>query len=71
MDELSNRLAHYLVSSGIQREDRVALYAHRSATLVVGVMGILKAGATFTVIDPAYPIERQVGLEECWMQSTR
>ncbi|EDQ91705.1 uncharacterized protein MONBRDRAFT_22782, partial [Monosiga brevicollis MX1] len=59
VDELSNRLAHYLVNNGIQKEERVALYAHRSSALVVGIMGILKSGATFTVIDPAYPIERQ------------
>jgi non-ribosomal peptide synthetase component F len=50
------------VSKGIQKEERVALYAHRSSALVVGIMGILKSGATFTVIDPAYPIERQVRL---------
>lgn len=44
----------------MEKEDRVALYAHRSPALVVGIMGILKSGATFTVIDPAYPVERQV-----------
>eukprot|EP00039_Didymoeca_costata_P013486 m.205781 g.205781 ORF g.205781 m.205781 type:complete len:984 (-) comp15790_c0_seq1:3659-6610(-) len=36
------------------------MYAHRSAPLVVGIMGILKSGATFTVVDPAYPAERQI-----------
>ena len=57
---MANRLGNFLVSKGIQKEERVALYAHRSSALVVGIMGILKSGATFTVIDPAYPIERQV-----------
>lgn len=35
------------------------VYAYRGVDLVVAVMGILKAGATFSVIDPAYPPERQ------------
>ena len=28
--------------------------------LTLGIMGILKSGATFTVVDPAYPVQRQV-----------
>lgn len=35
------------------------VYAHRGVDLVVAVMGVLKAGATFSVIDPAYPPPRQ------------
>ena len=34
-------------------------YSHRGVDLVVTVMGILKAGATFSVIDPSYPPDRQ------------
>ncbi|KAF9493073.1 large subunit of L-aminoadipate-semialdehyde dehydrogenase [Pleurotus eryngii] len=55
----SNILAHYLLKGGIQREEVVMVYAHRSVDLVVAVMAILKAGATFSVIDPAYPSSRQ------------
>lgn len=36
------------------------LYSYRNVDLVVAVMGVLKAGATFSVIDPAYPPDRQV-----------
>lgn len=57
--EASNVLAHYLVRSGIQRGEVVMVYAHRGVDLVVAVMGVLKAGATFSVIDPAYPPDRQ------------
>lgn len=60
INDLSNQLANYLVANGIKPEERVAMYAHRSAALVVGIMGILKSGATFTVIDPAYPVDRQI-----------
>ncbi|KAI7858805.1 L-aminoadipate-semialdehyde dehydrogenase [Circinella umbellata] len=55
----SNLVAHYLVNNGIQREDVVMIYAYRGVDLVVAIMGVLKAGATFSVIDPAYPPTRQ------------
>ncbi|EEP80264.1 L-aminoadipate-semialdehyde dehydrogenase large subunit [Uncinocarpus reesii 1704] len=57
--EASNILGHHLVQSGIQRGEVVMVYAHRGVDLVVAIMGILKAGATFSVIDPAYPPDRQ------------
>jgi len=48
--EASNILAHYFVEKNIVRGDVVMVYAHRGVDLVVAVMGILKAGATFSVI---------------------
>ncbi|KAI9933028.1 hypothetical protein ASPWEDRAFT_47407 [Aspergillus wentii DTO 134E9] len=59
INEASNILAHHLVQSGIEQGEVVMVYAYRGVDLVVAVMGILKAGATFSVIDPAYPPERQ------------
>ncbi|GAB7363015.1 hypothetical protein MBLNU230_g3309t1 [Neophaeotheca triangularis] len=59
INEASNTLAHHLVGSGIQRGEVVMVYAHRGVDLVVAVMGVLKAGATFSVIDPQYPPDRQ------------
>ncbi|RDB30310.1 L-2-aminoadipate reductase [Hypsizygus marmoreus] len=56
----SNVLAHHLIKEGVQREEVVMIYAHRSVDLVVAVMAVLKAGATFSVIDPAYPPSRQI-----------
>ncbi|KAJ6106810.1 hypothetical protein N7512_010327 [Penicillium capsulatum] len=52
INEASNILGHHLVQSGIQRGEVVMVYAYRGVDLVVAVMGILKAGATFSVIDP-------------------
>ena len=57
--EASNFLAHYLISKGVERGDVVMVYAYRGVDLVVAVMGVLKAGGTFSVIDPLYPPERQ------------
>jgi L-aminoadipate-semialdehyde dehydrogenase len=45
-----NVLSHYLIECGIQREDVVALYSYRGVDLVVAIMGVLQAGATFCVI---------------------
>ena len=49
----SNQVAHHLIENGIERGDVVMIYAHRGVDLVVAVFGVLKAGATFSVIDPA------------------
>ncbi|CAO3626910.1 unnamed protein product [Mucor hiemalis] len=57
--QASNTVAHHLVANGIQREDVVMIYAYRGVDLVIAIMGVLKAGATFSVIDPAYPPARQ------------
>ena len=46
----SNILAHHLLQAGIKREEVVMIYAYRSVELVVAVMAVLKAGATFSVI---------------------
>jgi L-2-aminoadipate reductase len=54
--ESSNILAHYLVARGVERGDVVMVYAHRNVDLVVAVIGILKAGATFSVIGMTPPI---------------
>ncbi|KAJ3038477.1 large subunit of alpha-aminoadipate reductase [Rhizophlyctis rosea] len=59
INEASNIVAHHLLRNGIEREDVVVLYSYRGVDLVVAVMGVLKAGATFSVIDPAYPPARQ------------
>lgn len=59
INRASNIVAHYLVNTGIKRGDVVMIYSSRGVDLMVCVMGVLKAGATFSVIDPAYPPARQ------------
>lgn len=56
----ANTLSNHLLKHGVERGDVVMIYAHRSADLVLAVLGTLSAGATFSVIDPAYPPERQI-----------
>ncbi|KAJ1895207.1 large subunit of alpha-aminoadipate reductase [Kickxella alabastrina] len=52
-------LSRTLRRGGVQREDVVIVYAHRGADLVVAILGVLMAGATYSVVDPAYPPARQ------------
>ena len=59
INEASNIIAHHLIKSGVQRGEVVMIYAHRGVDLVVAVLGVLKAGATFSVLDPLYPPDRQ------------
>ncbi|HEY0375487.1 MAG TPA: amino acid adenylation domain-containing protein [Pyrinomonadaceae bacterium] len=55
LDSRSNQLAHHLLARGIRVGDIVAIYAHRSASLVWALLGVLKAGAGFAILDPSYP----------------
>ena len=59
INRASNVIAHYLIKTGIKVGDVVMIYSSRGVDLMVSVMGVLKAGATFSVIDPAYPPARQ------------
>ncbi|KAJ1919408.1 large subunit of alpha-aminoadipate reductase [Mycoemilia scoparia] len=52
-------VSRYLQQCGIQREDVVVVYAYRGVDLVISILGVLMAGATYSVIDPAYPPARQ------------
>ena len=54
----ANQLAHYLISLGIQPDDRVAICVERGPDMIVGLLGTLKAGAAYLPLDPAYPAER-------------
>lgn len=59
INEASNVLAHHLVDHGVKHGEVIMIYAYRGVDLVIAIMGILKAGATFSVIDPLYPPDRQ------------
>ncbi|HEY4160406.1 MAG TPA: amino acid adenylation domain-containing protein [Polyangiaceae bacterium] len=54
----ANRLAHRLQRLGVGPDSLVALSAERSVELVVGILGIVKAGGAYLPLDPAYPRDR-------------
>jgi amino acid adenylation domain-containing protein len=58
LDRRANRLAHELIAQGVGPEVRVGISLERSPELVIGMLAILKAGAAYVPLDPAYPTER-------------
>lgn len=58
LDAQAGRLAHRLRGLGVKPGDRVVICATRSIPAIVGVVGILKAGAAYVPLDPELPAER-------------
>ncbi|KAL2916101.1 hypothetical protein HK105_204192 [Polyrhizophydium stewartii] len=66
LDARANQLAHTLQSLGAAPEVSVAVIVTRSIEFVVGILGVLKAGATFVPIEASTPQERiRFMLESC------
>jgi amino acid adenylation domain-containing protein len=64
LDARSNQLANSLLSAGIERQQVVAIYGGRDRSLVLALLGVLKAGAAFVILDPAYPTSRLINYLE-------
>ncbi|MEO5782430.1 MAG: amino acid adenylation domain-containing protein [Ginsengibacter sp.] len=58
LNEKANQLGHYLRSIGVKEETLVPLCISRSIEMIIGILGVLKAGAAYVPIDPEYPAER-------------
>lgn len=54
----ANQLARFLKRFGVGPDSLVGLCVERSPEMVVGILGILKAGAGYVPLDPTYPRER-------------
>lgn len=58
LNEKANQLAHHLLACGTTPGQSVALCVERNIDMVVGLLGIIKAGGVYVPIDPDYPEER-------------
>ncbi|MDQ0168369.1 non-ribosomal peptide synthetase, partial [Bacillus horti] len=59
LQEESDWLAQRLIQQGVQRGERVGLMAGRSADMVVGMLGIVKAGGAYLPLEAGLPEERK------------
>lgn len=59
LDWRAEQLAQTLHAAGVGRDRLVGLCVERSCDLVVGMLGILKAGGGYVPVDPDYPAERR------------
>jgi amino acid adenylation domain-containing protein len=58
LDAASSCLAQRLAAMGAKPGAFVGLFVDRSPDLIVAMLGILRAGAAYVPLDPAYPDER-------------
>ncbi|MFN6487000.1 MULTISPECIES: amino acid adenylation domain-containing protein [unclassified Nostoc] len=59
LNQKANQIAHYLIQNHqIKPDTLIGICVERSLEMIIGVLGILKAGAAYVPIDPNYPQER-------------
>ena len=65
LNNYANQLAHYIHqqyhqvnNDELQPDTIIALYLDRSLEMIIGILGVLKAGAAYVPIDPEWPQER-------------
>ncbi len=58
LNKKSNKVAHFLRNLGIKANDVVAIRLNKSLEMVIGILGIIKAGGCYLPIDLSYPQER-------------
>jgi amino acid adenylation domain-containing protein len=64
LNRRANQVAHRLIESGTGPETLVGLCSLRCPEMLIGILGILKAGCAYVALDPAYPRVRQVFMIE-------
>ncbi|NIM10575.1 MAG: amino acid adenylation domain-containing protein, partial [Candidatus Aminicenantes bacterium] len=58
LNEKADRLAHSLREKGVLADSIVGIMVERSMEMIIGILGILKAGSAYLPIDTEYPQER-------------
>ena len=58
LNEKANSLANYLVKQGIKKEEPIPVILERSTNLIISIIGIIKAGATYVPIATDFPADR-------------
>ncbi len=64
LDRRTGHLASYLQSLGVGPEVTVGIFVDRSFEMLVGLLGVLRAGGIYVPLDPTYPRERLAFMQE-------
>jgi len=59
LDNLSSRLAFYMINMGACSGTVVALCFDKSAYIIIAILAVMKTGAAYIAIDPKYPMARK------------
>lgn len=62
VDRLSSALASHLFQYTSSHESYVGIYTEKSRWAVIAMVGVMKAGAAFILLDPSYPTQRLQGM---------
>lgn len=62
LNQKANQVAHYLKYLGVAKGSIVAISMPRSLDLLIGILGILKAGCAYLPLDETHPIERLLSM---------
>lgn len=58
LNRRANQLAHTLLEQGVKPGSLIGICIERSPEMIVGILGVLKAGVAYVPLDPNYPAER-------------
>lgn len=58
LEQRANQVAHHLQQLGVGTGSLVGLSTERSFEMLIGLLGVLKAGGAFVPLDPSYPRDR-------------
>ena len=58
LETQSNRLANFLLDHGVSSGTMVGLFTDNPIQVIIGILGVLKAGGVFVPLDPTFPEQR-------------
>ncbi len=58
LNQKANSLARFLIEKNITKNDFVSILLDRSPNIIISVYAVIKAGASYVIIDKEYPEER-------------
>ena len=64
LNEKANTLAWKLIDQGVRRDEPVGILSRRDESLIIMLLAVLKAGAAYVPLDPAFPPQRIVNMIE-------